>query len=136
VVRLSPRQINALASCICGDDDAADFDYRRYVDIESFIAFTGAEVGKLPSSRWNYARSFIEACQAAGEEGTSGLGREVEKMVEALLDRREFSSESRRDEALLKVNQILTGMPVEARIGPDGSVQVVSTSRQPRSGGS
>jgi hypothetical protein len=50
-------------------------------------------------------------------------------MVEALLDRREFSSESRRDEALLKANQILTGMPVEARIGPDGSVQVVSTSR-------
>jgi hypothetical protein len=61
VVRLSPRQIHALASCICGDDDAADFDYRRYVDIESFIAFTGAEVGELPyaSSRWNYARSFI-----------------------------------------------------------------------------
>jgi hypothetical protein len=132
VPRLSPRQIQALASCICGDEEAAAFDYRRFVDIESFITFTGARVGDLPASgmsRWNYACSFIEACQGVEKEGSSGLTREVEKVIEALLDLREFSSESRRDEALLKVNQILTGVPVETRVGADGSVQVVSTRR-------
>jgi hypothetical protein len=100
------------------------------VDIESFVKFSEADFGGLTPgslSRRNYACMVIEAAQDRKIEGGSGLGREVEKIIEALLDRREFDSEDQRDEALLKVNQILAGLPAEARVAADGSVQVVST---------
>ena len=45
----------------------------------------------------------------------------------ALLDLREFPSEDQRDAALLRVNEILRGIPVGARIADDGSVEIVST---------
>lgn len=133
--RLSPRQVQSLAGCICGDDEDGPFDYRRMVDIDSFVRFTGAEVGEFGEgglSRWNYSVAFIEAAQLEGGEGPSGLSIEVEKILAALLDLREFRNEDRRDEALLKVNGILSGIPVEARVASDGSVQIVST-KQTRS---
>jgi hypothetical protein len=134
VHRLSPRQTQSLASLICGDAEDSPVEYRRMVDIESFLRFSGAEFGGLTSgtmSRWNYACMVIESAQDRSSEGASGLGAEVEKIIEALLDLREFHSEDRRDEALLKVNNILRGLPVEARVRADGSVQIVST-RQTR----
>jgi len=49
-----------------------------------------------------------------------------------MLDLREFATEDKRDEALLTVNEALKGIPVEARIVGDGTVEVVST-KQTRS---
>ncbi len=54
------------------------------------------------------------------------------KIIEAMLDLREFATEDKRDEALLTVNEALKGIPVEARIVGDGTVEVVST-KQTRS---
>jgi hypothetical protein len=59
------------------------------------------------------------------------LSTETEKVIASVLDGREFSSEDRRDEGLLKVNELLRGIPVEARVATDGTTQVVST-RQTR----
>ncbi len=130
MLRLSPRQIQNIGTLICGDGEDSPTDYRRYVDIEGFFRFTGVTTDESTldtASRWKYACSFIEAAQASSEEGASGLARNVEMIIEALLDLREFRSEDQRDEALLKLNQTLTGIPVEARVAADGSVQVVST---------
>jgi hypothetical protein len=135
MLRLSPRQIQNLATLICGDADDSPTEYRRFVDIEAFVNFTGVEVDaeKLDgASRWKYASSFVQAAQSSGSEGSSGLTRDMEQVIESLLDLREFPSEDRRDEALLKLNQILAGVPVEARVAGDGSVSIVSTT-QPRS---
>lgn len=130
MLRLSPRQIQALASRICGEDDHGNFEYRRMVDIESFISFTGAEYadfGGIGMSRWNYSVAFLEAAQSSGSEGVSGLSTELEKVIKALLDVREFSSEARRDGALLDVSGILKGTPINVRVATDGSVELVST---------
>ena len=135
VHRLSPRQIQSLATLVCGrqnEDWDTPTEYRTMVDIESFTQFTGIGItlDSTGLSRWNYARSFIELVQQTErEEGGSGLGRQTEMLIEALLDVREFPSEDQRDGALLRVNQILTGLPAEARVASDGSVQVVSTTQ-------
>ena len=93
MLRLSPRQIQALAALICGEDDRTPTDYRRMVDIEAFVRFSGVVGGLTPGtlSRWTYACMVIEHTQTAVEEGASGLSREAEKIIEALLDRREFA---------------------------------------------
>jgi hypothetical protein len=135
VLRLSPRQIQSLATLICGDGEDSPTDYRRFVDIEAFISFTGVHVDADSldgASRWKCASSFVQAAQSSNSEGSSGLARDAEQVIESLLDLREFSSEDRRDEALLKVNQILAGIPVEAQVAGDGSVSIASTT-QPRS---
>ncbi len=131
-LRLSPRQIQAIASCICGDDSDEAFEYRRMVDIDAFISFTGAQPGEFGVdglSRWNYAIAFLDACQATDERGASGLLYQIERVIEALLNLREFSSEDKRDQALLRVNEILKGVPVEARLTAEGSAQLASTKR-------
>lgn len=130
MVRLSPRQIQTLANFVCGDT-SGPFGYRRMVDIDAFFEFTGAEpVGSVEGgSRWTSACGFIESCQRSQAEGESGLSREVEKVIEALLDRREFDSDADRDEGVRMVNEALRGVPVEVRVAGDGSVRAVSTKR-------
>jgi len=130
MLRLSPRQIQSLATLICGGEDLPT-EYRRMVDIEAFLRFSDAQIGEFDSggSRWTYSCAFTEAAQSVAVKGASGLSREIEKIIEALLDVREFRSEDQRDEALLEVNQILAGIPVEAQVAGDGSVKVVSTKR-------
>jgi hypothetical protein len=134
VLRISPRQVQVVANLICGEKDEPT-EYRTRPEIESFVLFTNTGI-QLPASgvsRFNYASLFIDLAQTSNPtEGASGLSRATEQILEALLDVREFSSEDLRDEALLRVNQaVLNGIPVEARIAADGSVEIVST-RQTR----
>ncbi len=78
--RLSPRQVQTLGGLICGGDETP-FEYRRFVDIEAFVTFTGAQYGDVDTSglsRWNFACAVIEGAQAFDAEGASGLSREVE----------------------------------------------------------
>jgi hypothetical protein len=131
MLHLSPRQVQALAALICGDGDLPT-DYRRFVDLEQFFRWAGITVQFESSgmSRKTYAAAFIEGAEALSEtEGASGLAVEVEQILEAVLDLREFETEDKRDEALLMVNQILQGIPVEARVAADGSIQIASTTQ-------
>jgi hypothetical protein len=124
--------VQALAGCVCGDDPSEYFGYRRHVDIDDFFAFTGVEVNEPEPeglSRWNRAAWFIDRCQRSEQSGSSGLPTNIEAFLRALLDRREFDSEDGHDRALLHVNEILRGMPVEIRAVPCGAVEVVSTTR-------
>jgi hypothetical protein len=134
MLRLSPRQIQALADLVCGNGEEPT-DYRRFVDIEAFMRWAGLTVSfdATGMSRSTFVQAWIEGSEALSEgEGKSGLAREIEQIIEALLDLREFRSEDQRDAALLRVNEILKGLPVEARVAADDSVEVVSI-RQTRS---
>jgi hypothetical protein len=135
MLRLSPRQIQALAGLILGGGDDSPVQYRTRTEIESLVqlANTGIEFSGYGLSRFDYASRFIDLAQTGSSEGASGLSRATEQILEALLDVREFASEDLRDEALLRINQsVLNGIPAEARIADDGSVEIVST-RQTRS---
>jgi hypothetical protein len=132
MLRLSPSQIRALAGCITGDVGDEAFAYRTKADIESFIEFTGAEYaiwGGMDLSRADHTIAFIEAAQATGREGESGLCTEVEKIIVALMDRREFSSDKAHAGAVERMNEILKGLPVEVRVATDGTIGVASTLR-------
>jgi hypothetical protein len=132
MLRLSPGQIRALAGCITGDVEDEAFEYHTKADIESFIEFSGAEYdpwGGMDLSRTNHTIAFIEAAQATRREGKSGLCTEVEKIIAALLDRREFSSDEAFVAAVEWVNEILRGIPVAVRVTSDGTTEVASTRR-------
>lgn len=112
-VRLSPRQVQSLAGFICGGE--APWPYRRMVDILSFMRFTGAEMpaDPEPGSRFTSACAFIEHAEAAEETGPSGLSVDTEKVVAALLDRREFEGDDDYVAAVAEVRDALGGLPVK-----------------------
>lgn len=126
-----PEATERLASRICGDEITA-FDYRTGRALDEFIAFTGIDAQfEEGDSRWRHALSFARACNAS-EEGRSGLPREVERLLEAMLAPGEFSSEAGRKSAFDELNDVLAGASAEIGMALDGSVQVRSTRRDER----
>jgi hypothetical protein len=127
MVRLSPRQIQALAGCLCGGGEDGAFAYRRAADIQSFLKFSGAGVpGTLFGSRFGISVQFLEYANGDSDEGPSGLPVNVERILIALLDRREFDSDAGHGKALTVVKAILQGTPVKLTVAADHSVGVQS----------
>lgn len=128
-LRLSPKQAQAIAGCICGE--VAPWEYRRMVDIASFVRFTGTgiEHDALAGSRFKSALAFVEEAEADTERGPSGLSRNTEKVLAALLDRREFDSDERHQESVQVVRDALGGLPIEIRLDDTAQVEIVSTRR-------
>lgn len=127
--RLSPRQLQRFAGLICGSEgDDALVSYRTGVEIDQFIGFTGVEVQpREAGTRFDRVCAFLEAAQAEEDAGTSGLPRNTEKVLVALLDLREFNSTAARAAALGEVNSILEGLPARLVENRDRTVRVVST---------
>jgi hypothetical protein len=127
VVKLSPRQIQALASCICGGGEAAAFEYRTAADIDRFMKFSGARLPtSLSGSRFRVALQFLEHANSDSNKGPSGLSLDMEQIIVALLDHREFASDANHDEAVAITVEILKGTPVKVVVAADRSVSLQS----------
>jgi hypothetical protein len=128
-LRLSPRQTQAIAGFICGE--AVPWEYRRMVDIESFVRFTGTGIDHDPlaGSRFKSALAFVEEAEADPQAGASGLTRNTESVLVALLDQREFESDERHRDAVQVVREALGGLPIDVRFDDTGQIEIVSTRR-------
>ncbi len=100
------------------------------VDILSFMRFTGATMpaDPEPGSRFTSACAFIEHADAAEETGPSGFAVDTEKVLAALLDRREFDSDDNHAAAVAEVRDALGGLPVKLVPGTHG-VEIQSARR-------
>jgi hypothetical protein len=128
-LRLSPKQVQAIAGFICGGDDP--WPYRRMVDISSFVRFTGVEVPHEieVGSRFVSACAFVEEAEDDKQQGHSGLARDTEKVLEALLDRREFDTDEQHRSAIESVQDTMAGLPLEVVADDTGQIEIRSTRR-------
>ncbi|MGZ4287997.1 MAG: hypothetical protein ACXVHB_26820 [Solirubrobacteraceae bacterium] len=119
-LRLSPKQVQALAGFICGGE--TPWAYRRMVDILSFMRFTGATMpaDPEPGSRFISACAFIEHTEASDQTGHSGLSADTEKVLVALLDRREFDNDADHVAAVGQVRDAVAGLPIMITAEPYG----------------
>jgi hypothetical protein len=122
-VRLSPRQVDAVASAFCGDN-ATPFAYRTGTQLTRFVAFTGVDVSWLEgSSRFYDMQAFVDACNGTAP-GPSGLPVGLERVFEALLDLREFSDRETQARAIADLMRALSSLPVEFVVDRGGQVEV------------
>lgn len=125
-MELSPRQIESLAGAICGGE-GTPIDYRSSERIDRFRAFVGIDVEWTPgSSRWKDTVAFLEACNG-DQIGRSELPTNIERVVTALLDRREFSTDQSQDQAIGFIRDILAGQPLAIRHDSYRNIEIVST---------
>jgi len=101
------------------------------VDIASFARFTGVEVQHdiEVGSRFTSAAAFVEGADESEQTGHSGLSRDSEKILEALLDRREFDTDERHRSAVQSVRDTLAGLPLEVVADDTGQIEIRSTRR-------
>lgn len=117
-MKLSPRQVDAVASAICGDN-ATSFAYRTGQQLKRFVAFTGVDVTWLEGgSRFYDMQGFVEAANET-PPGRSGLPRGVEQIIEALLDVREFDSPLQQLEGVVDLERALGSLPVTIKAEGD-----------------
>ena len=133
--KLSPQQIERLTACICGGE-LEGFEYRRQVDIDSFARFSGVlgREGGYVGSRFNSTRAWLDDANRS-EAGASGLPVDVERIIVALLDRREFDSDEVHDIAVGFVATILQGTSASIAIETDRAIKIVSATRNRRQDG-
>lgn len=125
-MKLSPRQVNAVASAICGGPDMP-IAYRTGAEINSFIEFVGIDVTWEPgSSRFYDAQAFVEACNAM-PSGRSGLPAGIEQVLIAIVDRREFEDDERHQRAVEHVRGVLARLPISLEVNGRGEVELRST---------
>lgn len=100
------------------------------IDILSFMRFTGATVPAEPEpgSRFTSACAFVEHTDATEQTGSSGLSVDTEKVLAALLDRREFDNDGDHSAALAQTREALAGLPVTITAEPYG-VEIQSARR-------
>jgi hypothetical protein len=132
VLKLSPRQTQDIAACICGDDEGSPFAYRTAREIDAFIKFTGARsrVGSA-SSRFGTVIQFVESANSNATSGLSGLPLDVEQIRIGLLDRREFEDRAEHAAAVAAVERILHATPVKLVVAPDRTVSLQSARISP-----
>lgn len=128
-LRLSPKQVQAIAGFICGGSEP--WPYRRMVDISSFVRFTGVEAPHEieAGSRFTSACAFVEEAEAGELTGHSGLSRDTEKVLEALLDRREFDTDEQHRSAVRSMRDTVAGLPLEVVADDTGQIEIRTTRR-------
>jgi hypothetical protein len=135
VPRLSPRQIRDLADCILGDGDAGEhgFQYRTHAQLDAFFDFTGSESQPADDSgsRATRAAGWLSAANR-GDEGASGLPVDVERILRALLDRREFDSADDQGRGVARVATVLEGVNVRIAVDGNGGLELRSARRGAR----
>jgi hypothetical protein len=101
------------------------------VDIASFVRFTSVEIAHdvEVGSRFVSACAFLEEADERGQAGHSGLGRDTEKVLEALLDRREFDTDEQHRAAVQSVRDTLVGLPLEVVADDTGQIEILGTRR-------
>jgi hypothetical protein len=115
-VKLAPLQLETLANAICGGE-GTPIDYRSGEQLRRFRAFVGADVDwETGSSRFYDTLAYLEACNET-PAGSSGLPSAIEKVIVALLDRRQFDSHVAQDDALTHVASVFEAMPVDVHLG-------------------
>jgi hypothetical protein len=125
--KLSPRQVDDLASRIIGEVDS--FDYRTANQIDQFFDFAEIDVSEAEGGSRFYFTQDVLARANRSQLGASGLPSEIETIVKALLDPREFKEGgARHGDAVDDVAELLrpAGAVVEFR---DPDVVLRSTRR-------
>ena len=106
-------------------------DYRTGEQLHRFRVFVGVDVDcDECSSRFYDTLSYIEACNGT-PSGPSGLPIGIEKVIVALLDRRQFKAQVAQDDAVAHVAAVLEAMPVELRVGHHREIEVLSSISSP-----
>jgi hypothetical protein len=101
------------------------------VDISSFVRFTGVEISHEmdAGSRFTSACAFVEQADESDTAGDSGLSRDTEQILEALLDRREFDSAEQHRSVVMSVRDTLAGLPLDVVADDTGQIEIRSTRR-------
>lgn len=129
-MKLSPEEIDVLANCICGGEGTS-IEYRTATSINRFRAFVGAKVDwETGSSRFYDAVAYLEACNET-QPGRSGLPQAIEKVVVALVDRRQFKSHAAQDEVLEQLSKMLEVHQGELRLDVRRRVDLISSTSSP-----
>ncbi len=103
--KLSPRQVDDLASRILGEVDS--FDYRTANRIDQFFDFAEIDVSEASGgSRFYYAQDVVTRANRS-DLGSSGLPTEIETIVKALLDPREFKDAAQHGDAVDDLAELL-----------------------------
>ena len=79
--------------------------------------------------RFASASAFVQEAEESEQAGHSGLRRDTEKILEALLDRREFDTDERHRSAVQNVRDALAGLPLEVVVDDSGQVEICSMRR-------
>ena len=114
--KLSPRQIDALANCICGGGKP-EFVYRTAAQLDQFFDFCEIDTTAAKgTSRFYFTQDVINRANRS-PLGPSGLPGEIEAIIEALLDPREFDEPRRHADAVDEIAELLrpAGALVEFR---------------------
>jgi hypothetical protein len=95
------------------------------------VRFTSVEIAHdvEVGSRFVSACAFLEEADERGQAGHSGLGRDTEKVLEALLDRREFDTDEQHRAAVQSVRDTLVGLPLEVVADDTGQIEILGTRR-------
>jgi hypothetical protein len=124
--KLSPRQVDDLASRIIGEVDS--FDYRTANQIDQFFDFAEIDVSEAEGGSRFYFTQDVLARANGSQLGASGLPSDIETIVRALLDPREFKDVAQHGDAVDDIAELLrpAGGVVEFR---DPDVVLRSTRR-------
>jgi hypothetical protein len=132
VVRLAPNQIETLATAICGGE-GTPVEYRSWEKIVRFRAFVDADIEEYEEggSRWKDTVRYLGACNNT-PAGKSGLPRAIEKVILALVDRRQFTTDWVQHEVAAFVRSSVLGrVPVAVEIDLRGEASLRSTTTGP-----
>lgn len=126
---LGQNRLSRLATCICGDGESGNFDYRRHADLDAF--FPSVEGGPTSwtdpeASRHERAYQFTAACNRT-DPGRSGLPRAIETVIREVLNLGQFDDVPQRDAAVREVQEILDGYHVAVDVNFDSEIRPRST---------
>lgn len=103
--KLSPRQVDDLANRILGGVES--FEYRTANQIDQFFDFAEIDVTEAGGGSRFYFTQDVVAGANRSQLGASGLPSEVETIVKALLDPREFKDAAQHSDAVDDVAELL-----------------------------
>lgn len=104
VPKLSPRQLEALASRICGSD--TPFSYRTAKQLDDFFDFAEVDVAEAAGSRFQFTVEVLRSANR-GPLGDSQLPEGIERVVAAVLDRREFDDDPQHADAVDEIAELM-----------------------------
>jgi hypothetical protein len=96
--------LEILANRICGGEDP--FPYRTANQLDSFFEFCEVDTSGAEGSRFYSTLAVLERANKS-RQGTSGLPLDIESVVKALLDRREFDDDDQHADALDDIAELL-----------------------------
>lgn len=103
--KLSPRQVDDLANRILGGVES--FEYRTANQIDQFFDFAEIDVTEAGGGSRFYFTQDVVARANRSQLGASGLPSEIEMIIKALLDPREYKGAAQHGDAVDDIAELL-----------------------------